>query len=63
MSELIFVIENSERIKNISDFYITMINNILNIYSVLKPNILTSIIYINDDSKYFHFRKNIISEI
>ena len=30
MSELIFVIENSERIKNISDFYITMINNILN---------------------------------
>jgi len=59
MSELIFVIENSERIKNISDYYITIINNILNIYSTLKPNILTSIIYINDESKYFHFRKDI----
>jgi hypothetical protein len=59
MSEVIFIIENSERIKNISDYYITIINNILNIYSAIKPNILTSIIYINDDTKYSLFRKNI----
>jgi hypothetical protein len=59
MSELIFIIENSERIKGIDNYFLTMINNILNIQSVLYPKIITSIICVNESINYLHFRKNI----
>lgn len=59
MSELVFIIENSDRINFVSNNYLSIINNILNICNVLKPEIPTSVILINQDIKYIHFRTKI----
>jgi hypothetical protein len=59
MAELIFIIENSDRVKNISNNYISIINNILNVCNVLKPEIPTSVILMNEDIKYIYFRTKI----